>query len=319
MDKKIPVIDLHEDLLLHVSRRELYPADHWQTNFEMLKEQNFKVVVSTAFPVPPQENFFDPASNAIIEHDFQTYKKYCSECPEWSIIKNSSDVEAILKDDSRHGFLLHVEGLNVFDGDWEMLERWYGLGWRSLGIVWNLTNPFGGGTKDLFQGLTVLGTQMLDWLQERRMLIDFAHMNKQTFFDTAKLVRCPIIISHGNAAALCPSLRNYDDEQLRVVAKSGGVVGVFFGSMFLVGKEKSPGTVKDIVDHIDHFRKVMGIEYIAIGSDLGGITTGTLSDLNSVQKIDLLWSELRNRGYSEEDIEKISYGNILRVFKEILL
>src|SRR5437016_5987505 len=103
MNKKMPVIDLHQDLLIHVTRRELYSTDHWQTDFAMLKKENFKLTVSTAFPVPPKENFFDPISNVIIEADFEAYQTYCRENSEWSVVKNVLDLDAIFSDDSRHG------------------------------------------------------------------------------------------------------------------------------------------------------------------------------------------------------------------------
>jgi membrane dipeptidase len=312
-----PIIDLHQDLLLHVERRDLYPGGHWQTSFEMLKRNNAKIIVASAFPVPDDHNFFNPAINELIEKDFESYRTYCKANPEWSVVKNGADVSAVLADKNRFGLLLHVEGLNVFSDEWDMLERWYGLGWRSLGLVWNKTNPLGGGTEDPASGLSPRGREIIGWLSGKRMLVDFAHMNAPTFFDAAKIYKGPIIISHGNAAALCPGPRNYTDEQLRLVAQSGGVAGVFFGSTYLVGKG-APGTVHDAVRHFKHLRDVMGIDHVALGSDFGGITTGMLADLNSVDTLPLLWDTLRADGFSEEDIEKIAYKNARRVLEAVL-
>jgi membrane dipeptidase len=315
---KPEIVDLHQDLRLHVERRDLFPGDHWQTSFEMLKKANVKLTVASGFPVPPEENFLDPVANDLIEEDFVAYNKYCKENPDWFLVTKKIDLETLFAKQNQSGLLLHVEGLNAFSGEWDMLERWYALGWRSLGIVWNLTNSLGGGTKDFSQGLTSLGSEMLEWLQEHRMVVDFAHMNAPTFYDAVKIMKQPIVVSHGNAAALCPNPRNYTDEQLRLIAESGGVVGVFFASTYLVGKEKGIGTVVDVVNHVDYLRDIMSIDHVALGTDFGGVTTGLLSDIDAIDKIALFWSELQKRGYTENEIEKISHLNAHRVLREIL-
>ncbi|MSR85265.1 hypothetical protein EXS71_02415, partial [Candidatus Uhrbacteria bacterium] len=246
MPQSFPLLDLHEDLLLHINRRDLYPANHWQTNFDFLKRNQVKATFATAFPVPPKENFFDPASNDMIESDFAQYLSYCETHPEWMIVKTKADLELLFQRNDRHGLILHIEGLNVVsDADWPRLEKWYDMGWRSLGLVWNLTNPLGGGTKDSTTGLTMLGARMIEWLQAHHMVVDFAHMNAPTFADALKIVKGPIVISHGNACALCPNPRNYTDEQLRLVAERGGIVGVFFAKTYLTGSR--PAVIEDVV------------------------------------------------------------------------
>lgn len=311
-------IDLHQDLRLHVERRDLFPGDHWQTGFEMLEKANVQLTVASGFPVPPEENFLDPLANSLIEEDFIAYNTYAKEHSNWSVVTNKSELTTLLASPNQSGLLLHVEGLNVFAGEWDMLERWYGLGWRSLGIVWNINNSLGGGTKDPSQGLTKLGTEMLNWLQEHHMVVDLAHMNAPTFYDAVKIMRQPIVISHGNVAALCPNPRNYTDEQLKLVAASGGVVGIFFASTYLIGKERGPGNVSDVVDHIDYLKKLIGIDHVALGTDFGGVTTGLLSDIDTISKIDLFWTELQKRGYTEEEIQKIAHLNAARVLNDIL-
>jgi len=314
------LIDLHQDLLLHIKHREFYPQEHWQTNFEKLSRANGRLVTATAFPVPPKENYFDSVTNELIESDLKEYNTYCIQDPRFFIVRGCEDVtKAVQNAESKDvcGILLHVEGLNVFENnDWTRLEHWYDIGWRSLGIVWNLTNGLGGGTKDPIQGLTRLGAEVIEWCQHKRMIIDFAHMNERTFFDVMKIVQGPIIVSHGNAYTLCSNQRNYTDEQLRCVAERDGVVGIFFAKTFLTGEQIA--TVTDVANHMDHFRKVMGIDHIAIGSDFGGIITGMVKGLDAIDRMPLLWQELEQRGYSFEMIEKIAWKNTTRVLHDIL-
>lgn len=312
------IIDLHEDLLFHINHPELW-NNRQQTSYEMLRKNKVRLTFATAFPVPPNDNYFDPITNKLIEDDLKSYTHYCDTNPDWQLVKNTTDLRQIVAEQKKTGLILHVEGLNTFADtadDWARLERWYKLGWRSLGIVWNLTNPLGGGTKDPVQGLTVAGKKIIEWAQDHRMIIDFAHMNAPTFADVAKLLKGPIIVSHGNTHALCPNPRNYTDEQLKLVAESGGVVGVFFAKSFLTGTK--PATIDDVVNHLDHLRKVMGIEQVALGTDFGGIISGFVENFDSLDRLSVLWTALAARGYTDEMLEKIAYRNALRVLEIIL-
>lgn len=316
MDSRKPIIDLHQDLLLHLNRRDLFPNQDYQTNYEMIKQNNLKLVVSTAFPVPPNENFFDPISNQMIEDEFDEYGKKCLESG-WIMIKDHKDVDHVLSTDDS-GILLHIEGLNVVDeNSWEMLERWYEKGWRSLGIVWNLTNPLGGGTKDPDQGLKPLGEKLIKWCEQKGMVVDFAHMNEATFWDAAEIVTRPIYISHGNCRGLCNSPRNYSDKQLKKVAETGGVIGLFFANTYVVGKDQK-GTIKDLVQHTKYLIDLIGEDHIALGTDFGGIISGFVENMKSVNDLPKYLGALEEGGVSKEVIEKICYKNAARVLREHL-
>lgn len=310
------LVDLHQDLLLHINRRDLFP-DHWQTNFDMLLQTNTKIVVATAFPVPKQEQYLDRVTNQMIESDFREYRKKCEQSPYYSMITHADQVLFALERPEHTSLILHVEGLNaITDQDWEMLERWYDLGWRSLGIVWNLTNSLGGGTRDPKTGLTELGAKLIRWCEEKGMLVDFAHMNAQTFADAARIVRRPILVSHGNACTLCNSPRNYTDEQLKLAARTQGVVGVFFARTYITGTQTAE--IMDVANHIDHLVTVMGIEHVALGTDFGGIISGHVHRLDSLEALPFLWEELVRRGYSSEEIERIAWRNASYILQKHL-
>ncbi|MBI5369618.1 membrane dipeptidase [Candidatus Uhrbacteria bacterium] len=307
-----PIIDTHQDLLLHITRRDLYPQGQWQTNFEMIKRAGLKLVVATAFPVPSEENYFNPISNDLIEKEFDAYSLQGTQ-PGWMLVTQASDIARVLALEGPIGILMHIEGLNVVDeNSFERLEQWYQKGWRSLGIVWNLTNPLGGGTKDPTQGLRPLGRQVIEWAKEKQMVIDFAHMNEPTFWDVVKIMDRPIYISHGNCRALCENPRNYSDAQLRALADSGGVIGLFFAKTFVTGKEK-PGTISHVVAHVEHLLKTIGDEHIALGTDFGGIISGFVDGLESLEKLPDFFQALRQAGITEMTMEKLCYQNAARV------
>ena len=306
------LIDLHEDLLLHVNRRDLF-SDHWQTNFEMLHASETKVVIAIAFPYPENKNFSDSVTNKMIEQDFLEYAQRCDNT-NFHLLRNSNDLRASMNQVGT-GIILHVEGLNAFsNNNWDMLEHWYDMGWRSLGLVWNITNNLGGGTKDTAAGLSPLGSDVIEWCEQRGVIIDFAHMNYQTFMDASEIVTRPILVSHGNAHALCPNPRNYTNEQLDLITQSNGVVGVFFAKAFVA--DKPVATVVDVADHIDYLVERMGIDHVGIGTDLGGVISGLVEDLDCITGMSRLWDELFSRGYKQEDVEMIAWKNALRVLEQ---
>ena len=313
----LPIIDLHQDLLAHLQNLEQFPFGQ-QTSFKMLERSNVKIVIATSFPMPESADQQDMICLELIEKDIKGYIEHAQKNLNWKIVRQAQDVTNILNTKNHHGIILHIEGLNLFDGsDWNLLERWYELGWRSLGPVWNLTNHLGGGANDPKTGLTDLGAELITWLQNKRMIIDFAHMNKQTFWNSVELNHGPIMVSHANAQALCPSPRNLDDAQLKAVAKSGGVVGLFLANTFVVGREHR-GNIKNAADHLDYMSRIMDRDHLALGTDFGGIFSGLLDGLENITLVTNLFNELSRRGWTDQHLEDLAWKNATRVITQLL-
>ncbi len=313
--KNIPIIDLHQDLLLHIKDKSKC-VNKSQTSWEALQMSQIKVTIATAFVVPPNEDWTHAISNTLIEQEFSEYADKINKLQEFSLVKNNADLVRVFANSNACGIILHIEGLNCFEDTpeyWDMLERWYELGWRSLGISWNIANSLAGGTNEPNIGLTQLGKKVIQWACRKGMLIDFAHMNRKTFWDVATIITQPIYISHGGVDALTPSLRNYTDKQLHAVAKSNGIIGLFFSRTFLQLQDDNEDTkINSIIAHIDYIRQLIGIDHVALGSDLGGFLGPTIQGAGSVFEIENILETLRSRGYSIEDIEKICYKNAMR-------
>lgn len=308
------IIDLHQDLLSHIRFRDKFDQSH-QTDFTVLEQSDIDIVVATAFPLPANDDQFDPSVHQLITEELFMYKDYCDRNQSWELLLSPTDFSK-----NSRKLLLHVEGLNIFAGTeehWSILSHWHDIGLRSLATHWNLNNKLGGGTLDTQMHLSELGEEVIAWAEKKKILLDFAHMGRKTFSDAVKCVNRPIYISHGNADAVCSNIRNYTDEQLKIVASTGGVIGVFFPNTFVVGKGNN-GTLSDVISHISYMKKLIGIDHIAIGSDFGGIISGTVQGLSSVSDLPFLIKELRNKSFSDEEIRKILYGNAHRVIIEHL-
>jgi membrane dipeptidase len=182
------------------------------------------------------------------------------------------------------------------------------------------------------------------------MLVDLSHVSDETMKDAIRVSKAPIIYSHSSARAIARHPRNVPDDVLLLVKQNGGVVMINFFPGFIVPRSaeimakmfdkrrelraafpndadfrreqkkwevENPypnGSVHDVVDHIEHVAKLIGVDHIGLGSDFDGITR-TPKQLEDVSTYPLITQELLNRGYTAADIHKIMSGNILRVMR----
>lgn len=309
-----PIIDLHQDLLL--AEHDTVHGTHSQSNINVLMESRVKIVLGTGFADTP--NPHNKAANAWIENDLAQYQTLIDSDPRWRFIRTPSDIEAVLESPDAKGILFHIEGLNAIDteSEFELLEEWHARGLRSIGIVWMVSNALGGGTTDPDKGLTSLGKKVLEWCEEKGVVVDLAHMNRPTFWDTLKVTTKPPFVSHTAADALYASPRNLTDEQITAVAKRGGVAGVFVAKGSIVGKETDNDyQLSHVLNHIEHIAAIGGHDSVALGTDYGGIISGVPKDMSAVTDLPVLIEGLRAQGWSEDNLKKLLYENAARVLR----
>jgi len=219
--------------------------------------------------------------------------------------------------------IVHMEGAEPIAPDLSNLEQWYGRGLRSIGLVWSRPNAFAEGvpfrfpsSPDTGLGLSEAGRALVAACNDLGILVDLSHLNEQGFWDVAALSRAPLVATHSNAHALCPSTRNLTDAQLDEVAASGGVVGVNFAVGFLRedGWAAPDDTGLDaIVRHVDYLVARMGIDHVGFGSDFEGAEVP--AELGGVAGLPKLVAALRAAGYDDTAVAKITHENWLRVLR----
>ncbi|MDT4996115.1 MAG: rane dipeptidase [Pseudonocardiales bacterium] len=225
--------------------------------------------------------------------------------------------------DGRVTAIVHFEGADALAPDLSDLESWYGRGLRSVGLVWSRPNAFAHGvpfefpaSPDTGPGLTDAGRELVRACNRLGILVDLSHLNEAGFWDVAGLSDAPLVATHSNAHALCPSTRNLTDAQLDEVARTDGVVGVNFACAFLRedGFNTDETPLSEIVRHVDYLVERMGVEHVAFGSDFDGAVVP--AELGGAAGLPKLVAALGDRGYDDDALAKLTHRNWLRVLGE---
>lgn len=221
------------------------------------------------------------------------------------------------RSEGRISAFLTLEEGGVLKGELVNLETFYRLGVRLVTLTWNYPNEIGfpNSRPDWrSQGLTPFGREIVAEMNRLGIIVDVSHLSDQGFYEVAALSAKPFVASHSNTRSLAKHPRNLADDMIKLLADKGGVMGLNFEKTFL--SEAPVSRVDDMVLHVQHMRKVGGIEVIAIGSDFDGITSEL--ELAHAGEMGKLIHALEKSGFSQDEIEKICWGNALRIIKETL-
>ncbi|MEO6136672.1 MAG: dipeptidase [Ginsengibacter sp.] len=276
-------------------------------------------------------------------------------------VANSKEIYKAVKQ-HKLAAMFGVEGGHQIEDDLSKLDSLYKRGARYMTLTWNNSTSWASSaydetfTKDLsHKGLTDFGKQVVHRMNELGMMVDISHVGETTFWDVIKTSTKPIIASHSSVYNLCHHQRNLKDDQIKAIAKNGGVIQINFNSGFLDSTEaskeeifvqkykaesdslKEAGNNEDeiqdyifwnhkkeaeflrppfslLMQHIEYVIKLVGVDYVGIGSDYDGVESVPL-EMDDVTKYPLITKALVEKGYSEKDIDKILGGNLLRVLK----
>lgn len=227
------------------------------------------------------------------------------------LVKKYNDIDF---NTNKIGAILHLEGAEAIGNDIELLRLLYRLGLRSLGLTWNHRNLLADGIgegKDA-GGLSKFGKKVIREMLNLGIILDLSHISEKAYFEAFDYYDKPIMVTHSNVRKLCPHPRNLSDDQLKVLAQNGGVVGINQVSFFT--NEGNPD-ISDLIDHIKYVADFIGIDHVALGSDFDGADEIIMSGIEEYKN----WADLLlSRGFLPEDIDKILYRNALRVIEAVL-
>jgi membrane dipeptidase len=158
-------------------------------------------------------------------------------------------------------------------------------------------------------GLTPKGRELIQRMETKHMLVDLAHASGATIDDVTAIASKPVVVSHTGVRGTCDNSRNLSDDEIRAVAKTGGLVGIGYWKTAICGTDAHA-----IAKAIRYVTNLAGIEHVGIGSDFDGSTTMPFDTTGLIQITDALLHE----GFSEREIRLIMGGNSLRLLRESL-
>jgi membrane dipeptidase len=274
---------------------------------------------------------------------FRTLQKY----PDKLLYVTSVEDIYRAKQENKLGILFHFQDTLAFEKDINNIEVYYRLGVRIVQLCYNTKNFVGDGCAERTDcGLSEFGLKVIAEMNRLGIVVDCAHTGYRTSMEAIEASQKPVIVSHGNAKAVCDSFRNLRDDLIKAVAAKGGVIGITGFPPFVAEKAKS--TLDDLLKHVDYIAKLVGVEHISLGIDywefMGGVVDNSKAKarydeliqaglwnprdyppppynypqgIEMPDKLPNLTTGLLNRGYCENDIKNILGHNLIRVFKEV--
>ena len=276
-----------------------------------------------ALPLPDLIPFADAIGTALtlsghlhgIERASEGALKICRTAQETRACLTTGTIAAIL----------HMEGAEAIDESLDALHLFHAMGLRSLGPVWSRPTIFGHGvpfafpaSPDTGPGLTDAGKRLVKECNKLKIMLDLSHMNEQGFDDVARLTDAPLVATHSNAHALCPSTRNLTDRQLAMIRDTGGMVGLNFSVSFIrEDGRRDPQTGWDpILRQMDHLLTQLGEDHLGFGSDFDGCTTPDV--IPDATALPALIQALSDHGFDRPLLEKLAYRNWLTLLDRTL-
>ncbi|XP_048211244.1 dipeptidase 2-like [Perognathus longimembris pacificus] len=241
-------------------------------------------------------------------------------CANYSELELVTSVEA-LKSTQKLACLIGVEGGHSLDSSLSVLRSFYMLGVRYLTLTHTCNTPWAeSSSKNVHpfynnvSGLTSFGEKVVAEMNRLGMMVDLSHGSDAAAQRALEVSQAPVIFSHSAARGVCENARNVPDNILQLLKKNGGIVMVSLSVGVLQCNELA--NVSTVADHFDHIKAVIGSKFIGIGGDYDG-TNQFPQGLEDVSTYPVLIEELLRRGWSEEELQGVLRGNLLRVFRQV--
>lgn len=220
-------------------------------------------------------------------------------------------------------WVTHIEGAEAITPDLSNLQNLYDRGLRSIGPVWSRPNVFGVGvpfrfpsSPDLGRGLTTEGFELVRACNQLRVLVDLSHLTERGFWDVAETSDAPLVATHSNAHKVCASSRNLNDDQLRAIGETMGMVGLNFATGFLRadGLWSTDTPAETMLRHLDHMIAIAGEDCVGLGSDFDGARIPRF--IKDAAGLPNLVRAMETHGYGKALIAKLCSENWLRVLEK---
>lgn len=337
LHKTLQVADMHADTLMW-KRDFMERGTRGQVDFPRLAEGNVALQILSSVTKTPKNQNYDSNSGdtdnitlltiaqgqpprtwtSLVErslwHSEKLHRFAAGSDGHRRIVQTKADLATMLKDRAAGkavtGTMLSVEGLQDIEGKRANLDRIFNAGFRMAGLAHFFDNEVAGSMHGVRKGgLTPFGVEIVRAMEAKGMVVDIAHCSHTCVAQVLAMAKRPVVSSHGGVQATCKVNRNLTDEEIRGVAKTGGVVGIGYWDAAVC--DTSPA---GIVRAIAHVRDLVGIDHVGLGSDFDGAVTTRFD----TTRLDAITQALIDAGFSDADIAKVMGGNVFRVLMQVL-
>lgn len=321
------IFDGHSDIWSDVTIRTLRGETDILKKYHLprLRKGNIEGSIFVIWVDPPYDNNPSKRTKEVMESIIKEVKV----CDEIAIVKNYDEMlEA--KANNKFYIFIGLEGLSSIGEDISKIDEFYDFGARHAMLTWNEENALGTGVQgDSYRGLTSLGKQAVKKIIDKGMIMDVSHLNQKSFWDVINIADKPIIASHSNARALSDVERNLTDEQLIAIKNVGGLVGINSFNRF-VSLDLKNQNIDNLVKHIEYIANKIGTEHLVFGFDFfefmsvdsmksySDQDTSYTVGLEDCSKVPDLIKKMKLVGFTDKEIEDISYKNYHNFIKNIL-
>ncbi|MFP5354830.1 MAG: dipeptidase [Gemmatimonadota bacterium] len=292
------------------------------------------ITITLCDPKPEGDEALALAVDSLLEHD-----RYLASRPDVFLkATTAADIDRARRAGKLAVFYLYQNTVQ-FGTSLDRIDMFHRIGLRSCQLTYNTKNHAGVGCWEE-GGITPFGRQVIERMNERRMLIDLSHANMQTMRETIAASKAPVIVSHTACMAVHQNRRNTTDENLKALADRGGVVGICQMRPFLTTKKSD--NLHAYFDHILHAINVAGVEHVGIGSDRDHrvITLSPeyiaelkkeegaqvqdnelpyfIHELNGPGRMEVVWDGLVKRGLPARDVARVMGGNVYRLYRDVM-
>ncbi|MBA4307961.1 MAG: peptidase M19 [Sphingopyxis sp.] len=334
LHKTLSIVDLHSDTLMW--NRDLNDrAARGHMDLPRLQEGNVALQLFSSVSKTPKNQNYDGNGadsdnitlltiaqlqpmktwNSLVERSlYHAHKRDAAVAGSNDAVKavnTAAQLDGLLaaraKDPRPVGAMLTIEGLQNLEGKAANLDRLYAAGFRMAGLTHFFDNEVAGSMHGLKKGgLTPFGRDILRRMEAKGMIVDIAHLSHAGVAEVLAMAKRPVVSSHGGVQATCKVNRNLTDDEIRGVAKTGGIIGIGYWDAAIC--DTSPRAAARAMKHV---RDLVGIQHVALGSDYDGATTVRFDTSQLVQVTQALMDE----GFTPDDIRAVMGGNALRVIR----
>lgn len=324
------VFDLHADIFTDIAlRREAGETNVFdRVHYPVLKQGGIHALICVVWVEPEHhhrrlDRFKEIVSYATADLAESKHARICHDLRE--LKASSSKIQIVLGLEGM-GFVAEAVPSLTANEIEATIASLHGTGFRTGILAWNELNEFAGGaghsSTSTNDGLTAAGEMLVEAMMRYQWLLDVSHLNEKTFWDVHGMGDYPLFASHSNVQALCAHERNLTNEQLKAIAARDGIIGINAYGPFVRG---DGATIDDIIDHVEAVIRLTGEKHVALGFDfidylrmhpIGRGFAPAIEQLQTAAAVPNFLQRLRERGFSEQAIERLTFSNAIHFIKK---